>query len=394
MRVLLGLTYFHPYVSGLTIYVERLASSLVSRGHTVTVLTSRHDPSLATEENLDGIRVVRVPVAARVSKGAIMPTLGAVAGRLMANHDIVSLHLPQFDAAGLTIRARLQRKPAILTYHCDLQLPPGLFNALVDEVVFGANYVAATLADRIVTNTEDYARHSRLLSRFMKKVEVIPPPVVMPSASAEEVAAFRQLHAPASHPIVGFAGRLATEKGVEHLVDAMPKLLGRFPDLQVLLTGPYRNVLGEEAYWRRLRPAVEKLDGHWKFLGTIASRDMPSFFGACDVLVVPSLNSTESFGMVQVEAMLCGTPVVASDLPGVREPIRMTGMGELVPPANPDALAEAVTRVLMGRDSYAQPRTKIQGQFAVERTLDAYESLFDQVVRKAAEEPLGGQRAV
>jgi hypothetical protein len=68
---------------------------------------------------------------------------------------------------------------------------------------------------------------------------------------------------------------------------------------------------------------------------------MPAFFAACDVVVVPSLNSTETFGLVQVEAMLCGTPSIASDLPGVRRPPRMTGMGEVVPIGDSSALAEA-----------------------------------------------------
>jgi len=61
MRILMSLTYYQPNVSGLTIYVERLATRLVERGHTVTVLTARHDPALAIEEIIDGVRVVRVP---------------------------------------------------------------------------------------------------------------------------------------------------------------------------------------------------------------------------------------------------------------------------------------------------------------------------------------------
>ena len=74
MKVLLVLTYYDPHVSGLTIYVKRLASTLARRGHQVTVLTSRYDPSLPAEEVIDGVRVIRAPVLFRVSKGVIMPT--------------------------------------------------------------------------------------------------------------------------------------------------------------------------------------------------------------------------------------------------------------------------------------------------------------------------------
>ncbi|MFN8505913.1 glycosyltransferase, partial [Kouleothrix sp.] len=132
MRLLFGLTYYRPYVSGLTIYVERLATALARRGHGVTVLTSQYDPSLPLREVIDGVRVVRAPVAARVSKGVIMPNFGGLATVLALHHDAMSLHLPQFDAPGLALRGRLFRQPVVLTYHSDLQLPPGLINRVAN----------------------------------------------------------------------------------------------------------------------------------------------------------------------------------------------------------------------------------------------------------------------
>lgn len=382
MRVLISITYYRPHVSGLTIYVERMAHGLASRGHTVTVLTSRYDPGLPLRENRDGVHIVRVPVAARVSKGVLMPTLGVVATRLARKHDVLSIHLPQFDAAGLALCARALGKPSVLTYHCDLQLPAGVFNRFVDQVVFAANFTAAMLADKIVAYTQDYADHSRLLARFKRKLVVIPPPVVMPAPTPEEVATFEQAHAPADSPIVGFAARLAAEKGVQYLVQAMPELLRRFPNLKVLFAGPYENVLGEEGYWQRLRPEIERLNSHWEFLGTLTPSEMPPFFGSCDVLVVPSLNSTESFGLVQVEAMLCGTPVVASNLPGVRQPVSMTGMGEIIPVGDAGALAAAIGRVLERKPEYVRPRSAIEAKFDLNQTLDSYERLFEREMQR------------
>ena len=125
MRILHALTYYRPHISGLTIYVERLARGLVRAGHEVTVLTSQFDRALPLEEIVEGVRVIRVPVIARLSKGVIMPTVGQAASRLMADHDLVHLHLPQFDGAGLALRAKLARRPVTLTYHCDIELPRG-----------------------------------------------------------------------------------------------------------------------------------------------------------------------------------------------------------------------------------------------------------------------------
>ena len=194
MKILTVLTYYRPHTSGLTIYAERLARAFVKRGHAVTVMTTQYDPSLPREKLMDGVKVIRVPVAARVSKGVIAPTFGFVATKLVAQHDVVQLHLPQFDAPGVALRARLFGKPAVLTYHCDLLLPPGLFNRLVNLVVKFQNNMAGLLANHIVTYTQDYADHSSYLSRYASKLTPILPPVELPVPTPQAVSAFAEKH--------------------------------------------------------------------------------------------------------------------------------------------------------------------------------------------------------
>ena len=104
MKILIVLTYYRPHTSGLTIYAERLAKALVNRGHTVTVLTSQFEKSLQEREILDGVNIVRVPILFRVSKGVIMPKFGYLATKLVMEHDVIMLHLPQFDAAGVAFK--------------------------------------------------------------------------------------------------------------------------------------------------------------------------------------------------------------------------------------------------------------------------------------------------
>ena len=382
MKVLLALTYYRPHTSGLTIYVERLARALADRGHRVTVLTSQYDKTLPREEHLHGVEVVRVPVAFRVSKGVIMPTFGAVAWKMVRSHDVLSLHLPQFDASGLAARGRLMKKPVTLTYHCDLQLPPGLFSRIVDKVVLGSNVLAAQFADTIVAYTKDYATHSPFLSRHLDKVHVIPPPVHVPDVTADEIAAFRAKWNLAGQRVIGFAARLATEKGVEVMLEALPRVLEAHPNARVLFAGPYQNVLGEEAYAKRIMPLVEQYKGHWTFLGVLNPHEMATFFHNCDATVLPSLNSTESFGLVQVEGMLCGAPSIASALPGVRQPVTLTGMGEVVPIGDSAALAQAVIRVLNDKAKYFRPRSEIEAQFNTPRTAELYEHLFEDLLAR------------
>ncbi len=381
IRVLIVLTYYRPHTSGLTIYAERLAKGLARRGHAVTVMTSRYDRALPLTEEQDGVRVVRVPVAFRVSKGVIMPTFGFIATRLVRSHDVVSLHLPQFDAAGVAARARLMGKPSTLTYHCDLKLPAGPFNGFVNRVVDVMNHLAGLLADRVVAYTDDFAVHSPFLSRFAHKTVVIPPPVELPPASPEEVETFaRRVGLDGCGPVIGMAARLAAEKGVEVLLEALPRVLEVYPNARVLFAGQYQNVLGEEAYARRLAPLLERYRDRWTFLGVLSPKEMAAFYPNLDVIVVPSLNSTESFGLVQVEAMLCGTPSIASDLPGVRQPVLQTGMGEIVPVGDSRALAEAILRVVGQRERYIRPREEIARRWSTEQTAAAYEALFEQLL--------------
>lgn len=392
MRVLFALTYYRPHVSGLTIYVQRLAQALAASGHEATVLTSRYSPSLPREETRDGVRVVRVPVAARVSKGVLMPAFPLVAAREMARHDVASVHLPQFEASLLGFLGRVIHRPVALTYHCDLRLPPGLFNRVVDQVVFLSNWLAGQLADCVVAYTQDYADHSRFLSQFPHKLRVIPPPVEVPDPDDGAVQALRERYGLAGKPVIGFAARFASEKGVEYMLQALPRVVDEFPEVQVLFAGEHANVLGEEAYRRRLQPLLARFADRWHFLGVLDPQQMAAFYGACDVTTLPSINSTESFGLVQVESMLCGTPVVASDLPGVRIPIRTTGMGEIVPPRNPAALAEALLRVLRNPAAYRRPRAEIAARFSTERTRLDYLDLFRSLTSRERPATAAGDR--
>src|ERR1051326_6981080 len=335
MKILTVLTYYRPHTSGLTIYAERLARTFVKRGHQVTVMTTQYDPSLLLEETIDGVKVIRVPVAARISKGVIAPTFGLVATKLVAQHDVVQLHLPQFDAPGVALRGRLFGKPTVLTYHCDLQLPSGVFNRVVNSVVDLMNDISGVLSNHIVTYTQDYADHSPYLSRYASKLTPILPPVELPDPLPGAVQAFaEEHHIQERRPVIGMVTRFASEKGVEVLLDALPTILKKYPKAQVLFAGTYQNVMGEQAYFDKLMPRIREyeISGHWTFLGNLDPVDLAAVYPNLDVLTVPSLNSTEAFGLVQIEAMLNGVPCVPSALPGVRQPVLMHGMGRRAMP--------------------------------------------------------------
>lgn len=384
MRILMAITYYKPYVSGLTVYVERLSNALVGLGHEVTILTSQFDGTLAPREVQNDVQIVRVPVASRLSKAVLMPSYTATAARLLRDHDLVNMHLPQPESAALGCIARfIAHRPIVVTYHCDLNLPASLLNRAIDEVAFVNNWITGRLADTIVAYTDDYARHSRFLSGFRSKQHVIPPPVTIPTPDPRSVASLRSRLDLGEARIIGFAARFATEKGVEVLLDSLPAIESQVGEVRVLFAGPYEDVIGEEEYRARLGPRIEALGRAWTFLGTLSSQELANFYSICDVTVLPSINSTESFGMVQVEAMATGTPVCATDLPGVRVPIQTTGMGVIVPVGDSERLACAIVEIVRDRNRYIRPRDQIEAAFSVERTVSEYVALYESITLDA-----------
>ena len=384
MKILTVLTYYRPHTSGLTIYAERLARAFAKRGHQVTVMTTQYDPSLPREETMDGVKVIRVPVAARISKGVIAPTFGFVATKLVAQHDVVQMHLPQFDAPGVALRGRLFGKPAVLTYHCDLHLPSGFFNRIVNAVVHFQNNMAGLLSNHIVTYTQDYADNSPFLSRYASKLTPILPPVEMPVPTPEAVSAFAHDHyIDERKPVIGMVTRFASEKGVEVLLDALPTILKKYPKAQVLYAGQHLNVMGEQAYFDRLYPKIREYEqsGHWTFLGNLNPLQLSAVYPNLDVLTVPSLNSTEAFGLVQIEAMMNGVPSVPSALPGVRQPVSMHGMGRVAKIGDAVDLGEAILEVLNEPKKFQGDIESIKKSYDPDSIAQEYEELFERLMK-------------
>jgi glycosyltransferase involved in cell wall biosynthesis len=385
MKILTVLTYYRPHTSGLTIYAERLARAFAKRGHEVTVMTTQYDKSLPREEVLDGVNVIRVPVVARISKGVLAPTFGWVATKLVWGHDVVQMHLPQFDAPGVALRGRLLGKPAVLTYHCDLQLPSGLFNWIVNKVVDFQNNLAGVLADHIVTYTQDYADNSPFLSRYASKLTPILPPVEMPDPGPEAIQAIAdRYHTKERQPVIGMVTRFASEKGVEVLLDALHAILAEYPNAQVIYAGQHQNVMGEQAYYERLIPRIREYEekGQWTFLGNLTPMQLAAVYPNLDVITVPSLNSTEAFGLVQIEAMLNGVPSVPSALPGVRQPVLMHGMGRVAEIGDPASLAGAILEVLRDAEKFQGDPSKIACQYDPDTIAAEYEKLFENLMER------------
>jgi glycosyltransferase involved in cell wall biosynthesis len=363
--LVVALTYYPPYVSGLTNMARDIAEGLVARGRTVTVVTSRYLSDLPREEYLGGVRVLRAPVLARIGRGVVSPAFVATARREMGRARVGSLQLPLLEAAPIALRAAC---PLIATYHCDVTLPPGLSNTVQQRVVDASNRAAMRAAAAVSVTSEDYGRHSRMWPSIEPSMVVVPPP-------CREVPPGAPTYRETAGPHIGFLGRIVREKGLQYLVRGFRALPD--PDARLLIGGDYTTVAGGSVV-EEVRAAIGD-DSRVRLLGFVPDELLGDFYASLDVFALPSVNAFEAFGIVQAVAMLAGVPVLSSDIPGVRQPVAQTGFGTLVPPADPAAITAALTTLVTSPPDRTAGALAAHRAFSVDGVLDTYEALMDKV---------------
>ncbi len=375
LRILICLLYYLPHRTGLTLYVQQLAEAMAARGHRVTVLCARHSRETPAGESVEnGVHVVRLrPLPLAISRGMLLPGYPLALFRLLRRHDVVSVHTPMLETGLIGLACRLLGRKAVCTHHGDLVLPEGRRNRLITRVMFALYRSLARISPALVCHTRDYAEHSYYLRPYLDKVCVIPPPVEVPRPDPERVAELRRTWSPEGGPIIGFAGRFVEEKRPDLLIRALEVINRDFPKARIVFAG--QHLIPYESFWERNRELVRRFEGQLVFLGVVPSfQAMADFYAACDVLALTS--DTECFALVQVEAMLCGTPVVMTDTPGGRVPVQLTGMGKIAPMGDWRGIGEALVAVLRDRAAYVKPFEEVQRHFSTTKAMDAYEELF------------------
>ena len=254
-----------------------------------------------------------------------------------------------------------------------------------------ANMMTLFLAGTIITYTSDFARNSRILPYFSSKVKTFYPPIYKPMINKRVQKILREKAGLKSGFLIGVAARLAAEKGIEYLLESIPAINSKLktqiskpkgniyrkdePIFKIVIAGSMDPV-GEKNYKEKIINSVKKYKEYVVFLGELTDAEMGAFYSLLDVLVLPSVNSTEAFGMVQVEAMMMGVPVVATNLPGVRVPVNRTGMGIVVSPRDSEKLAEAIFEIISQRSKFMKHKKFIEDEFSADKTFKFYKELI------------------
>lgn len=371
MRIVQACPYFHPHVGGVESHVHDVARELVRRGHEVAVVTSS-EPGAPRRETLDGVQVLRSPTLTTLLRSPVTPRMSQDLREVET--DLYHAHSPPPLASYFAARAaEATRRPLVLTYHCDLEVP-GPFGPLVVGL-YRRTLEAYTMARvrGVVATTQTYAATSR--SVWNRDAVIVPNAVdaerFHPRVTGDAV---RARHAiPPDAFLVLFVGRLVRHKGVQHLLRAMRGVDAR---LLVVGSGEYGGVLRRMAAAPGLREKVV-------FAGRVDHQELPRYYAACDLFVLPSTSRLEAFGIAALEAMASGKPVVVADVPGVREVVEDGQEGLLAEPMNPEDLARQV-RVLQEdagarRAMGARARRKVEEAFTIRSVVDRLEALYQEV---------------
>jgi len=353
VRVLM-LSWEYPpvVVGGLGRHVHALATSLATIGHEVTVVT-RHAPGSPLEELREGVRVVRAPQDPPLFPLST-PTL--LAWTMAFNHtltraalraaqyyefDVIHAHDWLVTHTAVTLAEHLDL-PLVATIHAtEAGRHQGWLPEDLNRSIHSVEFWLAHRASRVLV-CSSYMKWevTRLLELDHDKVEVIPNGVdgKVWKATAAAVMQARARYA-ARGPLVGFAGRLVYEKGVQDLVEAVPKLRAEHPGLKVVIAGdgPYREELQEACRRRHVTDTVD-------FTGFLTERELPAMLAATNATVVPSLY--EPFGMVALEAASAGAPLAVASTGGLAEIVQPGVTGMTFPHSDPGALADAVGSLL------------------------------------------------
>ena len=329
----------------------------------------------------NGVRVVRLwtpPIP--ISRGLIMPAYPWAALGLMAQHDVVFVNTPMLETALISVLAKISGRKVVATHHGDLILPQGFTNRVIQNTMFAMFKFMAKRAGRLIAYSQDYADHSYYLRPFLNKVTPIYPPIQIPEPNLEHANALRNEWSKDGGPVIGFSGRFVQEKRPDLLIRALEVINQRYPNARIVFCGEYE--IAYEDTWEKHQDLVNKYRDQLIFLGLKNDMQyMADFYAACDVLALTS--DSECFALVQVEAMLSGTPVVMTNTPGGRVPVTVTGMGKLATAGDWWSIGEALVDVIAGREEYIKPRREIEEIFSFKRTVDQYEAVFREYAQYA-----------
>ncbi len=329
MKILHLGKYFPPYYGGMETVLYNLSTEL-SKKHDVSVIVSNTE-NRNVNEFVDGVNVIRVKRLGKIASTDICPSMV----RYIKDCDIIHLHSPN-PMAEVSLLAARPACRLVITYHSDI-IKQRILRKLYNPVFNGI----LKKADRITATSEQYAEGSKWLRKYRNKIRVVPLGIDIDpytNIDTERIILDNEY----GDRLVLFIGRLVYYKGLEYLIKAMKGVEGK---LIVIGDGPMKENLVGIANAEGIGSKVE-------FLGNRDEREKIKWLRSASVFCLPSIEKSEAFGIVQLEAMACGLPVINTRIhgSGVQSLSIHNKTGITVDPANSQALTEAINTILGDND--------------------------------------------
>lgn len=333
MKILQLGKFYPPYQGGIESFTYDLTEELNNQGITTDVLCSNTNTSTTTEI-MNGYNVTRAGQLITLNSTQLSFSLITCLKKIQDQYDIIHVHFPN-PMANLALFITRPKAKIIIHWHSDIIKQKTLLRFYHPLLLWMLNR-----ADKIIATSENYIEGSTYLQRFIHKVNVIPLGINKdnyPEASSEKI---EKLRAKYSHKKIIFSlGRLVYYKGFQYLIDAAKDL----PDDHVILIGgkgPLEKELNEQITKNKLQEKVF-------LIGRIDNEDLSTFFSACEIFVLPSIERSEAFGVVQMEAMRYGKPIISTNIKdsGVPWVNKDEVTGVVIPPKDSKAIAEAVIKI-------------------------------------------------
>jgi len=365
---------------GMNVYVRELTTALDKQGITVDVFTRAQEPGTPVVHGVLGAnsRVIHVPAGPErpYNKNKVYNHLpefveGVRRRAIKENlqYDIIHSHYWLSGLAAKQLQCIWGGTPIVQMFHTLGEMKNRVAQTPAErETGLRIETEAAIMrfADRLVAATPiEQADLITLYGADPTKIDVVPPGVNLelfrPLPRRE---ALRKIGVPDDHLLILFVGRIQPLKGIDSLIRAMARVLKRHPEFEhhlcisIIGGNPHATSGDEQAEMRRLHALKESLGvgDLVTFLGAKDQNTLVNYYSAAQVVVVPS--HYESFGMVAIEAMACGTPVIASDVGGLAYTVEDGFNGYLVPLKDYDALADKISLLL----KYHRLRDYLGGQ--------------------------------
>ncbi len=371
MKILVDLSYYFPHISGLSEYARRLAEGLNSVETQVEVICNKQNASSLENEIIAGVKIRRFQPIMRLNKISFSLKLVVWCIQNMGRYDVVIIHLPNPEGMMVALLARIMGKKIVSVLHCDVAIGKSILEKIISFISKVSNVVSAIVSNRVVVNSLDYASSIKYLRFFTNKLTEIFPIVGLPTIKLKSKVNKR------GKITLGYLGRISEEKNLHTVIQAIKKV-GRY-DVCFELAGPNR-IPGEENYFLKVDRMVQQSNGRVIINGKLNNQEVKLFLKKIDFFVLASNVSTESFGIVQVEAMRFGIPVIVSNMPGVRVPVLLTGAGVLVNDYNdPDDWARKIEMALDNEDKLKKLTVLSEKIFDPNKELEKWRELIRSI---------------